>query len=79
MRLPDILDPESTEPQPVPEIIKAQSEDDIIDPPAAITYVRLKQLTEYLLLSIAIWTLKDPLTFVECQTLDDSRSRPSPE
>ncbi|XP_013884308.1 uncharacterized protein LOC106532736, partial [Austrofundulus limnaeus] len=64
----DILDTESMESQPAPEVIKVQCEDDIVEHLAAITYhTCLKQLAEYLLLPIPVCTEKDPLTLVECQ------------
>ncbi|XP_043978854.1 uncharacterized protein LOC122834391 isoform X2 [Gambusia affinis] len=58
----DALVTESAESQP------AQSEDDITNHPAAITYhVCLMQLAQYLLLPIPVCTAKDPVTLVECQ------------
>ncbi|XP_016521480.1 uncharacterized protein LOC103130530 [Poecilia formosa] len=58
----DTLVTESAESQPV------QSEDDITNHPAAITYhVCLMQLARYLLLPIPVCTAKDPVTLAECQ------------
>ncbi|KAM4736945.1 uncharacterized protein FYW61_004575 isoform 2-T3 [Anableps anableps] len=64
----DTPDTELTESQPVSETVKVQSEDDIINHPAAITYhVCLMQLAQYLLLPIPVCTAKDPQTMVECR------------
>lgn len=60
--------PTHTDASEMPEVLQAQSEDEVIGQPASIAYhLNLQLLAEYLLLPIPMCTAKDPVTNAVCQ------------